>query len=368
MKVQHKFVFAAEEESADFVSIQYTDCYSMDRGYGFKQATSLSTNEDLRLSLPGEYVQPAVPTLLVDVPYGNYRVSICFGDQEKSTETTVLTSIGSLMLDRIQTLPGQFLEEEFAVHVDDGQLKLAFAGQSPSVRSIAINRDASIRTMFLIGDSTVTDQPAGKYPYTGWGQGIGQFFTADIAVVNYARSGASSKSFMEQDRYLKVQSRLRSSDYVIIQFAHNDEKDNDGGTEPYSSYQQFLREYINSARSCGAVPLLVTPMHRRVFDERGEIQDTHGQYSEAMRKLAADEGVTLLDLAAKSKQLFEASGEEGTKEIFLWAEPGAYPTLPSGAADNTHFSRHGGMEIARLVADCVRDSAFLPLARFLRDR
>jgi lysophospholipase L1-like esterase len=366
MKLHYPFMFDSKRGQGNWIPMNPNMAYDMAVGYGFGVSSGLSKNEDLRTSWPGDYFQPSVPTFLVDVPYGNYKVTIQFGDDDRSSITSVIAGLGCLMLDQIRTSPGQFVRESFAVHVDDGQLKLAFSGESPGVRSVVIERDPSIRTLFLAGDSTLTDQPAGQYPYTGWGQGLARFLTDGIAVSNHARSGASSKSFIQEDRLFKIMNRLRPSDILLIQFAHNDEKNDERGTVPYTTYQQHLRQYIDAARSRGAIPVLVTPMHRRIFDEQGHIVNSHGEYIEAMKQLAVAEKVPCVDLASQSKRFFEQLGEAGTKTIFMWAEPGVYSSMPEGASDNTHFSREGGIEIARLVAEYIRDHAIEPLASYVR--
>ncbi|MCY9668106.1 rhamnogalacturonan acetylesterase [Paenibacillus alginolyticus] len=366
MRIHYKFAFLPEEDKPDFIRIDQTVSYDMALGHGFAESAGPSKNEDLRDSWPGDYFIPSVKTFLVDVPYGNYRVSVTLGGADALSSTTVKAGLGSIMLDNIQTPTGQFVHETFAIHVENGQLKLAFSGEAPSVRSIVIERDPTIPTLFLAGDSTVTDQPSGQYPYAGWGQMIGKFFTSSIAVSNHARSGRSSKSFIDENRLDKIWNRLRPSDYLLVQFAHNDEKDNAGGTKPFSTYEQYLREYIHGARRRGVYPILVSPMHRRFFDEQGNIQNTHGDYIEAMRQLAVEENVLYIDLAGTSKRFFEQLGEEGTKNIFMWAEANEYPGMPEGARDNTHFSEQGGIKIARLVAECIREAGIEPLKFYLR--
>ncbi|WP_051620515.1 rhamnogalacturonan acetylesterase [Paenibacillus sp. UNC451MF] len=366
MNVYYRFALTEEETSTDSTLLDDSTAYDAVKGYGYARAANPSKNEDLRDSWPGDYFDKPVPTLLVDLPYGAYKVSIILGNQESSSVTTVKAGLGRLMLDRIQVEAGQSIRHTFAVLVEDGQLKLAFSGEAPSVRAIEIERALLLPTLFLAGDSTVTDQPSGQYPYAGWGQMIGKFLGPDIAVSNHARSGRSSKSFITENRLNNIWNKMKATDYLFIQFAHNDEKDNDGGTEPFTTYQQYLKEYIDGARQRGAYPVLVAPMHRRFFDEQHRIKNTHGEYIEAMQQLAEQEGVPFLDLAAKSKRLFDDLGEEATKTIFMWAEPGILSNLPEGAQDNTHFCQYGGVEIAKLVVECIREAGIEPLNSYLR--
>ncbi|WP_282941457.1 rhamnogalacturonan acetylesterase [Paenibacillus sp. RC67] len=366
MKVNYQFTLIEDETSPNSILIDESTAYACSRGYGYARSVKPSKNEDLRDSWPGDYFDKPVPTLLVDVPYGAYKVSVTVGNSEAASVTTVKAGLGRLMLDNIRMEAGQTARLAFAVFVEDGQLKLAFSGEAPSVRAIEIERAPHLPTLFLAGDSTVTDQPSGQYPYAGWGQMLGKFLGPDIAILNHARSGRSSKSFIKENRLNNIWNKMKASDYLFIQFAHNDEKDNDGGTEPFTSYQQYLKEYIDGARQRGAYPVLVAPMHRRFFDEQHCIKNTHGEYIEAMRQLAEQEGVPFLDLAAKSKRLFDNLGEEATKAIFMWADPGALPNLPEGVQDNTHFSQYGGVEMAKLVVECIQEAGSEPLNKYLR--
>ena len=366
LKVHYRFTFIAGQTSPDSILLEPSTAYNAAQGFGFARSVKPSKNEDLRDSWPGDYFDNPVPTLLVDVPYGAYKVSVTLGHPEAASSTTIKAGLGRLMLDGVRTEAGQTIRQTFAVFVEDGQLKLAFSGEAPSVRDLEIESAPHLPTLFLAGDSTVTDQPSGQYPYAGWGQMLGKFVGPELAISNHARSGRSSKSFITENRLNHIWNKIKASDYLFIQFAHNDEKDNDGGTEPYTTYQHYLKQYIDGARQRGAYPILVAPMHRRFFDEHGRISNTHGEYIEAMRQLAAEEDVPFVDLAAKSKRLFDDLGVEATKDLFMWAKPGVLPNLPEGVQDNTHFSQYGGVEIARLVVECIREAGIEPLQSYLR--
>ena len=347
------------------IAVDPTDGYTMARGYGFASPQPWH-NEDLRDSWPGEFFIPPTATFRIDVPNGNYRISVCLGSEDASSHTSIKAGLGRLMLDRVVTRPGQIVSRSFAFHVDDGQLKLAFGGPAPKVRRLEIVRDACIPTVFLAGDSPMTDQPSGGYPYCGWGQ-IRPIFHGCHSSDESCKIGESTKSFIEEGKMNKRWKTIRRGDYLFVQFAHNDEKDNSGGTKPYTTYQEYLRVYIDGARLRGAQPVLVSPMHRRSFDETGFIRDTHGAYIDAMRRVAVETRTPYLDLASKSKTLFERFSEEGTKRIFLWATPNEYPTLADGVQDNTHFSEFGAIEIAKLVIDCIRESGPIQLQACLRN-
>nr|WP_223829385.1 rhamnogalacturonan acetylesterase [Paenibacillus arenilitoris] len=220
-------------------------------------------------------------------------------------------------------------------------------------------------TIYLAGDSTVTDQET--FPYAGWGQMLPLYLKADAAVDNRAKSGRSSRSFMNEGRLAAILEQIKPNDYLWIQFGHNDQKpDAERATEPFGSYKEMLAVYVEEARARGAIPVLITPVHRRKFDAEGRIVDTHGDYLLGMKQLAAELDVPLIDLAAKSKAMYERLGDEPSKALFMWAYPGEFIHFPEGAQDDTHFQELGAIQIARLVAEGVRELALSPLHLYLK--
>lgn len=178
------------------------------------------------------------------------------------------------------------------------------------------------------------------------------FLGHTLTVANYAMNGRSSKSFIDEGRLAALLEEVRGGDLLLIQFGHNDEKTEDParGTDPYTTYQDYLRQYVHGARSRGARPVLLTPVERRRFADDGTAKPTHGTYPAAMRALAAEERVPLLDLQALTLARWQELGPDGTLEYFNWLEPGQSPNYPDGRQDNTHFRPRGAIEAARLVA------------------
>ena len=127
------------------------------------------------------------------------------------------------------------------------------------------------------------------------------------------------------------------------------EKTDDRHTDPYTSYQQYLSMYIDGAWRHHARPVLVTPVERRRFDATGHATASHGEYPAAMLALGAAGHVPTVDLTSLSRQLWDRAGVQGTKDYFLWLDPGENPNWPDGVADNTHFQAHGAIELARIV-------------------
>ncbi|MBO1335257.1 rhamnogalacturonan acetylesterase [Streptomyces sp. VRA16 Mangrove soil] len=229
-------------------------------------------------------------------------------------------------------------------------LPLAASFASPAAaRSHRTDR----RTLYVAGDSTAAQKYVDAEPETGWGMAL-PFFLADrIEVANHAVNGRSSKSFVDEGRLDAVLATIRPGDFMLIQFAHNDEKRADPTryTEPWSTYQQYLKLYIDGARAKGARPVLATSVERRKFDADGNAVPTHGDYPAAMRALAEEEGVALLDVEALSLALWQRLGVEETKVYFNWT---------ATEQDNTHFNPPGAIAVARLVARELLHAGVLP--------
>ncbi|MET9892966.1 rhamnogalacturonan acetylesterase [Streptomyces sp. NPDC006465] len=199
------------------------------------------------------------------------------------------------------------------------------------------------RTVHIAGDSTAAQKYADAAPETGWGMALPFFLGQDIAVANHAVNGRSSKSFIDEGRLGAILEVIRPGDLLLVQFGHNDEKTADPTryTEPWTTYQDCLRQYLDGARAKGARPVLATPVERRKFDADGNAVPTHGDYPVSMRALAADEHVALLDIQALSITLWQRLGVEETKKYFNWT---------TTEQDNTHFNPPGAIAVARLVA------------------
>ena len=172
-------------------------------------------------------------------------------------------------------------------------------------------RPEGTKIMTIIGDSTVCNYPDDGVR-RGWGQFIQDYFDDTIKVYNYAKSGRSTKTFIQQGLWAKTLA-LKPA-YVLIQFGHNDSHDPEKpeSTDAASDYQDYLRQYIDEARQIGAVPILVTPMYRRKFDDTGNIKDNLLLYANAMKQVAAEKKVPLIDLNSASEKLYLQLGPAGS--------------------------------------------------------
>ncbi|NGO69352.1 rhamnogalacturonan acetylesterase [Streptomyces boncukensis] len=223
-------------------------------------------------------------------------------------------------------------------------------------------------TVFIAGDSTADIKRPEYAPEAGWGMALPAFLTGGVAVANHAASGRSSKSFYDEGRLGPILRALRPGDLFLVQFGHNDEKTEDParGTDPYTTYQEYLRRYTRGARDAGATPVLLTSVERRRFDSSGHALPSHGEYPAAMRALAAEDRVPLIDIQAVSLAEWDRLGPEGTLGVFLHLDPGEWPNYPDGAADNTHFQPHGAIEVARMAARGLGERRLLSPERLRR--
>jgi lysophospholipase L1-like esterase len=208
-------------------------------------------------------------------------------------------------------------------------------------------------SVYLIGDSTMANKKKEKFPETGWGQVFQDFFTDRVTVKNHAKNGRSSKSFIDEGLWQEVYDSLEKGDYVFIQFAHNDEKFTDPSryTNPVTAYRQNLIRYIKESQSKGAIPVLLTPIVRRNYNEHGTLMDTHELYPLIVHDVGRELNVPVIDLQLLTEQLLLGLGETESKQLFNWLTPGENSNYPNGREDNTHLNVKGAYKVASLVAD-----------------
>ncbi len=342
--------------------------FTPDRGHGFDLGTAPGGDQPFFFS--------------VAVPEGTWRVTVTLGDPQSASDNTIKAESRQLMAEQVRTKPGETVARTFLVNVRnrrlpppeknapggpavllnereagllrwDDKLTLEFNGAAPRVRSLAIEAvDAPV--VYLAGDSTVTDQ--GYEPGASWGQMLPRFLSG-VAVANHAESGETMKSFLSGLRLAKVLSQIKAGDWLFIQFGHNDEKKQWPQTyvEAHTTYKAYLRAFIAEARLRGATPVLVTSMQRRNFDEHGKIRNTHGDYPQAVREVAAEDKVALIDLEKMSIAFYEALGPDQAPLAFS-----------AGGRDATHHNNYGAYELAQCVVQGIRDAG-LPLAQFIAD-
>ena len=198
-----------------------------------------------------------------------------------------------------------------------------------------------MRKVFYIGDSTVQLNKIDTYPQTGMSQVLHLYMADHVQVEPHGKNGRSTKSFLEEGRFVPVQAAMKAGDILLIQFGHNDEKaDALRHTEPFGSYQENLRFFIREARAAGAYPVLITPIARRLFDGEGRfLPGSHEQYPEAVRQLGEAEQVPVADLTAMTEAFLAELGDEDSRPLFVWP------------VDNTHLKYDGAVKMAGFLAE-----------------
>lgn len=208
-------------------------------------------------------------------------------------------------------------------------------------------------TIYVCGDSTAASYTPEQAPITGWGQVVGEFLPG-VNVVNKAMGGRSTKSFLADGRLSAIEAAIQPGDLMLIQFTHNDGSDLVWRhTDPFTSFAANLALYVDTARLHGATPVLLTPIPRRCWRD-GELIDLHGDYPAAIRLVAMQKGVPLLDITRLGMDALRALGEDATRPLYMHVDAGLYPAYPDGSKDDTHTQRAGAELFARITAEQLR--------------
>ncbi len=383
-----KFDFGGGRTENGFIPITATSKFDKKIGYGFMDISGLKSVDRGGNALTGDFITSDKPFYFsVIIPEGNYDIQLNLGDTKGTSETTVRVENRRLMLNDVKTKQGEIIEKQVTVHVKDSIIRnqngekigivklkprekkylhwdnlltIEFNDKAPKVCSVIIQPNKTATTIYLTGDSTVVD--AQYEPWASWGQMLPYFFDPNkVVVANYAESGETLKAFEDRHRIDKIWNKLKPGDYLFIQFGHNDQK---YGNSEKSGYRKRVKEWIKKAKQLKAIPILVTSMNRRVFDENNKIVNTLDDFPAAMREIAKEENVYLIDLNALSKILFEAMGPEAAKKAFVYYPANSYHNQLQALADDTHFNAYGAYELAKCVIKSIADQN-LPLKKYI---
>ena len=204
--------------------------------------------------------------------------------------------------------------------------------------------------IFICGDSTAAAYRPEETLMVGWGQLLGDRLPG-MDIINLAMAGRSTRTFLAENRLQPAAEHARPGDLMLIQFAHNDENEKkpERYAAPWTEFSDNLRFFVRFAREREMVPVFLTPICMRIW-ENGKLQPTHGEYPAAMRTVAEEMKVPLIDLYTESFRIVETLGEEGSKELFMHVAPGEDPAAPEGAQDNAHTRREGAERFAAYAA------------------
>jgi lysophospholipase L1-like esterase len=211
--------------------------------------------------------------------------------------------------------------------------------------------------LHLVGDSTMADKPPlPVFPERGWGQLLREFMLEPARLVNHAANGRSTRRFVDEGRWAHLLTQLATGDFVIIQFGHNDQKDDDPRryAPAQTDFKAYLRSFIADVRAKGATPVLATSVARRKFGKDARVVQTLGDYPQALRDVAAETGVALIDMNVLTTEQIQALGPEASKALFMHIPPGRYDALPQGRVDDTHYVEQGARATAALAVQALR--------------
>lgn len=212
-------------------------------------------------------------------------------------------------------------------------------------------------TLYTIGDSTMANKKdPDRNPEHGWAQVLQPFFKDNIVVENKALNGRSTKSFINEKRWDSIYKKLKKGDYVMIEFGHNDEKIEDSirYTNPHTAYRYNLIKFVKETREKGAIPILLTSISRRNFNEKGVLIPTHGDYPLETRLVAQEYKVPFIDLEYYTELLEQSYGPEKSKLLHLHFKAGENAYYDKDKADDTHLSLKGATTIAQIVINQVK--------------
>jgi lysophospholipase L1-like esterase len=390
-----RFAFAPGASTPDYTPVKPDMVYNKDRGYGFEPGAAVkAVNRGGGDPLHAGFVTAdSYFRFSVAVPAGNYRVTVTLGDAKGESTTTVKAEARRLELERIHTAAGEFVTRTFIVNMRtpelspgnvlkldtreinpqtheaitatwDDKLTLQFCDAKPAVCAVELEKVDNAITVFVIGDSTVTDQ-VGE-PFGTWAQMLPRWFKPPVAVANHAESGETIKAFRMENRWFKVMSEMKPGDYVFMQFGHNDPKttghnrmwpaqDTMGdwantGVEANTDYKWLLASYAVEVKRRGGIPVIVSPM-TRINLTTGEPTDSLGEFPQAALAAAKLAGAASIDLYAMSVEVVKSLG----------------PKLAPGlSVDGTHSDTYGGYLLSRCIVEGIRQ-AKLGLADYLVD-
>ncbi len=376
----YQFEFGAGPLAPGYTQVLPTMTYAKDRGFGFEPGAKLVSvdRSDARDSDPlhAHFVTSDQPFYFsAHLPQeGNYRVTVTLGDAHGESTTTIKAELRRLMVEKIHTATGEFRTVSFIVNTRtpripatgdikagavnlkaprestleawdwDDLLTLEFNNARPALCALTIT-PVDVPTVFLIGDSTVCDQP--REPFSSWGQSLPNFFTPDIAVANHGESGETYRASIERRRLDKMLSLMKPGDYMLMQFGHNDQKQiaaKTGG--PFTTYKAEIKRHVDAVRARGGIPVIISPMERRMYNPDGSFRPTLADYAEASRQSARELGVAFIDLNAQSMKFYAALGPK--KAYLAFAGHGL-------TRDATHHDNYGSYELAKIIIQGLRD-------------
>ena len=231
-----------------------------------------------------------------------------------------------------------------------------------AVRHAEASEPNTVR-IILVGDSTMATR-------TGYGDALCQLFQPSVTCINMARGGRSSASFRVEGLWDQMMSVLRTggqyrASYVLIQFGHNDQPGKPGrSTDLATEFPVNIARYVDEVKSLGAIPVLVTPLTRRIFHD-GVLKNDLTPWADATRLIAREKQVPLLDLNTKSAAAVSAMGTTEADTLAEEPPPKLSTQTPAkeqndakaepaiavkSRFDYTHLGTKGASYFAKMIA------------------
>lgn len=379
-----KFDFGSGAVAPGYTQVTPDTAYSAERGYGFEagakpEAVDRGGND----ALTSDFLTGSAPVnFSAAVPEGNYRVTVTLGDASAESVTTVKAELRRLMVEHVVIPAGKFQKVSFIVNVRspkieavgdikagevnlkdrerqmewigwDDKLTLEFNDKHPAICAVEIE-PVKVPTIFVLGDSTVCDQP--REPFASWGQMLTRFFKPEVAIANHGESGESYSASLGRRRIDKICSQVQPGDVVIMQFGHNDQKERGENAGPFKNYKENIKKHVDMVRSRGGIPVIVSPMERRAFDAEGKVRQSLADYAQGAEQAAKENNAAFIDLHAWSVPFYEtleAHGKDYSRKAFA-------------GQDNTHSDNYGAYEFAKVITQGLRDNK-IALAKYVVD-
>ena len=383
-----KFQFGAGTAAPGYTLVTPGTAYSKTTGFGFEPGPTVTavtgqTSDPLQRTA---VVGPGPFAFSVAVPEGNYRVTLTLGDPTAEAASTVKAETRRLVVEHVHTDAGKFVSRTFTVNVRgpkistggevnldsrernlttgeviarhwDDKLTIALSDTHPALATLEVKKVDDAITLFILGDSTVTDQGGGG---SSWGQMAPRWFKPEVAVANHAESGETLKGFLKERRWDKVLDSLKAGDYVIIEFGTNDSKNsgpqniypNQDFSETYApaatTYKELLRRFATDVQKKGGFPIIVSPSARRQDNLSGP--GSLSAYAIAAMETAKELGVPSIDLNTMGRQMNTALGDEAPKQF----------------GDQTHHVDYGAYMQSKCIVLGIKQAG-LPIARYIVD-
>lgn len=196
--------------------------------------------------------------------------------------------------------------------------------------------------IFIAGDSTAQTYDISQTQMRGWGQLLPVYLSDEVQVYNYAKAGRSTKSFRAEHRWDSIMNKAQKGDYILIQFGHNDTSSKPERHASPIDFKNNLVQFISEARSKQAIPVLLTPIVMRTFENGHLVDNRLKTYPGIIREVAQEQNVLLIDVNTKTRDLILKLGDEASKVLYM---PG----------DDTHTNERGAQEYAAIVAKGLQE-------------